>query len=220
MPRLTLTAVLLAGALITPATAHMVWLERDGPTVQLFFGEPAENLRERVGAHLDVIASPRLIGAAAPLSRQADHVAFGPLPPGDVRAEEAGYAPWADRAAGGRTRTVFLAREGRAETRAALDLELVPAAAGGEAFTLLFRGTPLPRAKVELIGPPGWTKELRTDAEGRVSLPTPWAGRYVAEVQHTDQQPGGAGDAAYNRTNYVSTLSFTSESGLPWRSPR
>ena len=219
MKRSLLAALLVTSSLAQPAAAHMVWLEREGPTVQLYFGEYAEGLRERAGGHLDAIKNPRLLGAAAPLSRQPDHIAFGPLPAGDARASEE-LAPWEDRRRGGRTRTVFLAREGRAETRPTLDLELVPARAGGEEFTLLFREAPLPRTKVTLIGPHGWTKELNTDAEGRVSLPTPWAGRYVAEIHHTDATAGGQGAAAYDRTGYVATLSFTSETGIPWTAQR
>ncbi|MFC7690476.1 hypothetical protein ACFQY5_13630 [Paeniroseomonas aquatica] len=80
MTRISLGVLLLAGCLARPAAAHMVWLERSGPTVQMYFGEPGENVRERGGATLDVIATPKLVGAAAPASRQADHVAFGPLP--------------------------------------------------------------------------------------------------------------------------------------------
>ena len=213
-------ALLLACALPLPAAAHMIWLERDGTTVQLFYGEPAENLRERTGAELDRIASPRLVGTMASATRQPDHVAFGPLPPSDARVVEEGLAPFPDRAAGGRTRYVFLAREGRAETSAALEVELVPATPGSDAFTLLFRGAPLPGTKVELTGPPGWTKELQTGADGRVTLPLPWTGRYVAEVQHTDPQAGGAGEQAYDRTRYVATLSFQAENGIPWRASR
>ena len=83
MTRALHTVLLLACALPQPAAAHMIWLEREGATVQLYYGEPAENLRERTGAELDRLASPRLVGASAPASRQPDHVAFGPLPPGE-----------------------------------------------------------------------------------------------------------------------------------------
>ena len=220
MTRISLGVLLLAGCLARPAAAHMVWLERSGPTVQMYFGEPGENVRERGGATLDVIATPKLVGAAAPASRQADHVAFGPLPGGDARVAEEGLAPREDRQRGGRTRSVFLAREGRSETRGALDLELVPQAPGGTAFTLLFRGAPQPRTAVELIGPPGWSKTLRSDAEGRLTLPLPWAGRYVAEVQHLSEQPGGEGAGAYDRTRYVATLSFVAAEGIAWPAAR
>ena len=217
--RSLLGALLIAGSLVQPAAAHMVWLERGGDTVRFFFGEYAENLRERTGGHLDAIAAPQLVGSAASSSREADHIAFAPLTGGDTRATGQ-LAPWSDRARGGRTRSVYLAREGRTDTRAVLDLELVPVRSDGDAFTLLFRGEPLRRTKVVLIGPPGWSKELQTDAEGHVTLPTPWAGRYVAEVQHVDPTAGGQEAAAYDRTSYVSTLSFTAQDGIPWTAQR
>lgn len=220
MNRLTLGVLLLAGSLAQPAAAHMVWLERDGPTVQLYFGEPGDNLREPTGATLDFIAGPRLVGATAPLSRQPDHVAFGPLPPGDARVAEDSIAPRDDRQRGGKTRGVYLAREGRQDTTAGLELELVPTTPGGETFTLMFRGQPLPRATVEVIAPPGWTRSLRTDAEGRVTMTLPWAGRYVAEVQHLQDEAGGEGPAAFNRTRYVATLSFVAAQGIPWAAIR
>lgn len=214
MNRLLLGAVLICSSLAEPAAAHIVWLERSGETVRLFFGEYAENLRERTGGHLDMIAAPRLVEPAASPSRQADHISFAPVPAGDVRATDQ-LAPWNDGERGGRTRSVYLAREGRTEARAVLDLELVPARPDGDTFTLLFQQAPLRQAKVTLIGPPGWSKELQTDAEGRVALPTPWAGRYVAEVQHVDAVAGGQEGAAYDRTSYVSTLSFTVATGTP-----
>ena len=90
MKRLALCTLLVGCALAQPASAHMVWLERTGPTVQLFYGEPENDRREKTGAALDTIASPKLVGADAPVTRQPDHIAFGPLPAGDARAVEAG----------------------------------------------------------------------------------------------------------------------------------
>ncbi len=216
MKRLALCTLLVGCALAQPASAHMVWLERTGPTVQLFYGEPENDRREKTGAALDTIASRKLVGADAPVTRQPDHIAFGPLPAGDTRAVEAGLSPRDDRQRGGRTRTIFLAREGRTETRSALDLELVPTEARGSTFVLMLMGKPLPRTTVTLIGPPAWIKELRTDTEGRVTLPQPWSGRYVAEIQHVIAEPGGADAGAYDRTRYVSTLSFCTPEGIAW----
>lgn len=218
MPRLSLVPLMLVCAMAPPAYAHMVWLERDGGTVQLYFGEYGEGVRERTGAVLDSIKAPRLLGVTAAPTRQPDHVAFA-APAGDARAIEE-FAPRDDRRRGGRTRTLFLAREGRTDTAAALDLELVPLAAQSDRFTLLFRGAPLPKKSVELIGPPGWTKALQTDNEGQVTLPLPWAGRYVVEIQHLAETPGGEGAAAFDRSSYVSTLSFKTDSGVQWTAPR
>ena len=213
-------AALLLAALAPAAGAHQLWLERDGATARAYFGEPVENLRERSGGLLDRIPGPRLFLAdpaqPLPLRREADHLAAAlPAGAGDIRLVEEGLAPFG-RTPEQRTRPVMLAREGRSETRGLLDLEFVPEVPGGDRFTLLLRGQPLPRAEVTLVAPPRWERRLRTDAEGKVTLPTPWAGRYVAEAVHVEDRPGGSGEAAYARQRLVSTLSFTASGGLPW----
>jgi hypothetical protein len=45
-----------------------------------------------------------------------------------------------------------------------------------------------------IIGPPRWEKPLTTDEQGRVPIPTPWAGRYVLEVVHFEEKAGGSGE--------------------------
>ncbi|WP_187830035.1 DUF4198 domain-containing protein [Siccirubricoccus phaeus] len=201
-----------------PAMAHQIWLEREGQTARAYFGEPVENVREKTGGLLDRIPGPRAFAAdpaaPLPLTRAADHFsATLPAGTGDVRLAEEGLPPFGREE---KTKTVMLAREGRSETRHALDLELVPVAPGGNEFTVLLRGQPLARAEVTLVAPPRWERKLRSNAEGRVQFETPWAGRYVAEVIHTEATPGGSGDGAYARLRYVSTLSFVAEGGIPW----
>ena len=219
---LALLAAAAFAALAPAAEAHQLWLERDGSTARLYFGEPVENQRERTGGLLDRIPAPRIFagtdGATGlPVQRREDHIeATLPAGAGDVRMIEDGLAPFGRVGAPDRLRAVMLAREGRSETRAVLDLELVPVEPGGNTFTLLLRGQALPRAEVTLVAPPRWERKLRTDAQGRVTFETPWAGRYIAEVIHTEDQPGGTGDAAYARLRHVSTLSFNVREGIAW----
>ena len=203
-----------------PAAAHQVWLERDGQTVHAYFGEPIDNVRERAGGYLDRIAAPRAFttdpSTTLPVVRQADSLDFT-LPAGatDARLVEDGLAPFG-RPESGRTKAVFLAREGRTETRGVMELELVPVAAGGNEFTVMLRGQPLPRAEVTIVAPPRWERRLRSDANGRVTFETPWAGRYIAEVVHTEDRAGGEGDGAFVRMRLVSTLSFGATGGIAW----
>ncbi|WP_424810923.1 DUF4198 domain-containing protein [Roseococcus sp. YIM B11640] len=200
------------------ANAHQIWLERDGNTARIYFGEPVENVREKTGGLLDRITGARINGPdgnALPETRAEDHIAVTlPAGMGDVRMVANSFPPFGR--APERTRPVMLAREGRSETRAAMDLELVPVTANGNEFTLMLRGQPLPRAEVTLVAPPRWERKLRTDAQGRVTFETPWAGRYVAEVIHLENTPGGEGDGAYARVRTVSTLSFTVAQGIAW----
>jgi hypothetical protein len=124
-----------------------------------------------------------------------------------------------DARAGGKTKTVFHAKRGRQDIQAGLDLELIPVAANGSTFTLQLRGQPLAKTEVKVFGPPQWQKALRTDDQGRVTLQTPWVGRYVIEVVHVEEKPGESGGETYNRLRYVSTLSFMVEEGIPWAAP-
>ena len=125
-----LTATVLAAPLLVSVTqAHQIWLERDGVTARVYFGEPIENVRERSGALLDRISNPRIFANDAmqplPIQRQADHLSVSlPAGQGDVRLIEESLAPFG-RVADQRTKTVMLAREGHSETRGLLDLEAV-----------------------------------------------------------------------------------------------
>lgn len=219
--KLALAAVLTVAAL--PAQAHFVWLERDGTgPAAAFFGEWDEDVRETSGAggHLDVIAGPVAFQAdkARPLAitRGPDRIEIAAAGPGDVRFVEASIKPRDDKRNGGRTKGMFHAKAGRADTRAALDLELVPLAPEGDRFVLLLRGQPLPKARIKLAAPPKWARELHTDDKGEVAFVLPWAGRYVAEVVHVETVKGGEGDQAYDRIRHVASLSFVTTAGIAW----
>jgi uncharacterized GH25 family protein len=215
--------LLLLGA--NAAHAHFVWIERDGNApARAYFGEWAEDVREKTGGALDRIKSPQAwVGAGAqalPIERRADHLEIAATVAGDVTLVEAGLAPRDDKKAGGKTRTVFHAKAGRSATKARLDLELVPTSANAGEFVLLFRGAPLAKTGVTVFGPPKWEKSLRTDEQGRVRLETPWAGRYVAEVEHIEEKAGEAGGEKYDRLRHVFTLSFGVADGIAWNATR
>ena len=123
--------------------------------------------------------------------------------------------PREDKEKGGATKTIYYAKAGREETAAKLDLEFVPTAASGNSLVLMFFGSPLPKAKLTIIGPPKWGKKLTTDDQGRVALPMPWAGRYVLEVTYFEEKTGGTGDDKFDRTRHISSLSFVQRMGLP-----
>jgi hypothetical protein len=206
------------------ADAHQIWIERqpDG-TTQAFFGEYLEELHEKAGGLLDRIPGPVafLRDRAAPLKleRKEDHFAIAASGNGDVRLIEEGIAPYADKARGGKTKNIFHAKEGRTETAAALDIELVPAAAGSNDLVLMLRGAPVAKAEIAVGGPSLWSKSLHTDDAGRVRLETPWRGRYVVEVVRFEERQGGTGDGAYDRIRHVFTLSFVQDGGLEWKKP-
>ena len=218
MLHLIVGAVLLL-ALSETAQAHFLWLERDGDgPARAYFGEWIDDIREKTGGLLDRFKTPRAyLGTSTeplPVKRNDNNLEINAKGRGDVRFVDSSVPACEDKEKGGATKTIYHAKAGRAETAAKLDLELVPTVANGNIFVLIFSGTPLPKAELTIIGPSKWEKPLVTDEQGRVTLPTPWAGRYVLEVTH--EKAGGSGEEKFNRTRHISSLSFVQQNGMRW----
>ena len=224
MVQLMISAILLL-ALSETAQAHFVWLERDGEgPARAYFGEWIDDIREKTGGLLDRFKAPRaFLGTSSellPVTRNDNNLEINAKGRGDVRFVDSGVPPREDKEKGGTTKTIYYAKAGRAETAAKLDLELVPTTANSNTLVLLFFGAPLPKAELTIIGPSKWEKPLATDEQGRVTLPTPWAGRYVLEVTYFDEKAGGSGEEKFNRTRHISSLSFMQPDGIGWTDKR
>lgn len=201
----TLAAIALLGS-AGAAQAHFVWLERsaEGPA-KAYFGEWADDLREkRDGLLGKIMIAPVVTGAdgkALKASAQgADFIEFAATGKGDVRLRQ----PYQFKD----TLVQYGAKAGREDTAAKLDLELVPAAAGGNAFVLQFKGKPLAKTEVTVFGPPKWEKRFHSDENGRIEITTPWPGQYVLEAAHVEDKAGEADGKSYAKIRYVSTLTF------------
>jgi hypothetical protein len=206
--------------LVSSAQAHYVWLERDGDgATRVYFGEWQLDIHEKAGGLLDRIKTPRAFIASTkqelPIQRRADHLEIASKGPGDLRLIESGLAPREDKERGGMTRTVYYAKAGRSATTARLDLELVPTSGNANSFVLVYRGAPLAKAGVTVYGPPRWEKSLRTDEQGKITVPTPWSGRYVLEVIHFEQKGGESDGGKFDRSRHIATLSFVNSKGTP-----
>lgn len=216
----TLLALVLAGQ----ASAHHLWLEADGPTARLYFGEFGENLREASPGSLDRLQpTARLVtaGKEQPLTLEKSATGFavagGPLGAADaIVAEDIRYPVFSHTKDGVTTRSIYwpAARLVGDETArpALLALDIVPA--GSDAFGVYFKGKPLTKAKVSITTSSGWGRELRTADDGTVKLGLPWRGPYVLEVHHSDRTAGKRGDEAYDVINYVTSLTVTRTQGL------
>ena len=219
--RFALAVIALVAFLVARADAHYVWLEQEGNgPVRAYFGEWVDDIHEKAGGLLDRIKSPRaFVGAstdALPIRRNTDNLEITMKGGGDLRLVEDTAAPRDDAEKGGKTRTIYYAKLGRSETAHKLDLELVPTTPGANAMVLKFRGEPLGKTELTVIGPPKWEKHLTTDEQGRITVPTPWAGRYVLEVTHFEQKPGEFGNDKFDRTRHITSLSFVQRDGQRW----
>jgi hypothetical protein len=225
-----LTSILIAAVLLTlslaaPAPAHYVWLERDGDgPARAYLGEWIDDIREKNGGMLDRIKAPKVfIGVGTetlPVKRNENNLEFPTKGRGDVRLVEDSMPAREDKEKGGATKTIYYAKAGRSETAAKLDLEFVPTTPNGNTLVLIFLGAPLGKVEVTLIGPSKWQKPLVTNEKGQVTLPTPWAGRYVLEVTHFDEKAGGSGSEGFSRTRHISSLSFVQQNGVRWTETR
>ena len=116
---------------------------------------------------------------------------------------------------------VWLERDGDGPVRAHFGewVELVPTTPDGKSFVLLFFNAPLPKpSSPSSVRPNG--KTLSSPTTRAVTLPTPWAGQYVLEVTHFDENPGGSREEKFSRTRHRSSLSFTQPTGLTWPDKR
>jgi len=218
--RLLFVAIMVL-AFVNTSHAHYVWLERDGDgPARAYFGEWIDDIREKTGGLLDRFKAPRaFLGTSSellPVKRNDNNLEINAKGRGDVRFVDSSVPPRDDKEKGGKTRTIYYAKHGRLESDAKLDLELVPTVANGNTLVLLFFGSPLPKVELTIIGPPKWEKRLTTDDQGRVTIPTPWAERYVLEVTYFEEKTGGTGDDKFDRTRHISSLSFVQRTGLPW----
>lgn len=210
IPFLTTLAIL---AIAGSASAHEVWLERDaaGP-VRVYLGEPAEAVPAGGDPEFSKLKAPKVftgdVKAPAPIVRKADHLEAAVSGKGDVRLlDDAVFDAWKNDA-GAYEGAVFYAREGRTETKAALDLEIVPVTAHGDTFTVLFRGQPLADASVNLINPDKWAKTFKTDARGQLTIPSEWKGRYLLAASHAVDESRALGGQTVAKVYHTSTLTF------------
>ncbi|RIA36608.1 hypothetical protein DFR49_3891 [Hephaestia caeni] len=210
--RIALPFVIAALAFAMPAAAHEVWVERDGQgTARIYLGEPALPIPDGGDPEWHRLKQPVvfLSDPARPLAttRHADHLEAVPGDAGDVRVrDDSIFDPWKTDA--GMTGAIFYARAGRAESEAKLDLELVPVSAGADAFTVQFRGRPVPGAAVNVITPDRWQKSFTADTDGRIVVPDLGAGRYILGVSHSESAPGTVAGKQVDRLEHISTLTF------------
>lgn len=222
MHKLLLSLAILAAP---AAQAHHIWLEQDGKTVKLQFGEFALNQRETTPGLLDKFSAPSatLIGKAGERALTLDKTAQGfvlsgaPAAGESVVAEEASYPSWETTENGKVSTHVWIPAARLATSFAAgqprLALDIVPTGKAGE-FKLFYKGQPLAKAAVSATVPSGWAREATTDDAGAVRFDLPWRGVYVLEAQHTDKAGGERAGKPYATASYVTSLTVSQPQGI------
>ena len=226
----TLAAAFALLGFATASQAHQIWLEQPaGQSAVIRFGEFGENLRETSPGLLDKFGQPTATLVSAQGEKKADGskaaqgftLPFKAAKGESIVAEDAGYPLYTLKQGDKESKNWYhpAARliTGFAPQEAKLAFDIVPAGAPGE-FRLVFKGQPLPKAKVTLVTQSGWSKDGRTDAQGLVRFDMPWKGTYVAEASHTDrtggERPGTAGPDKYDGVSYVTTLTYVKAEGV------
>ncbi|RYF08495.1 MAG: hypothetical protein EOO31_02380 [Comamonadaceae bacterium] len=108
----------------------------------------------------------------------------------------------------GKTVTLYHARFGRAGTKAASDLELVPTEPGGQVFKLVWKGRPVAASQVQVETAAGWRRVLKPGTDGTVRMETPFPGLYVLEVTARVNGSVVVDGVKYEDVRHTATLSF------------
>lgn len=226
MKKLLLSSLLSLAAIAPAAQAHHVWLEQDGKTVKLQFGEFGLNQRETTPGLLDKFVAPRatLLKAAAETPLTLEKTASGyvvggaSLAAGDaIVAEDNAYPGWETTKDGTTRQHIWIPAARLATSFAAqqpkLALDIVPTGTPGE-FKVFYKGQPLPKAKVAITVPSGWSKEALADANGAIKFDMPWKGVYVLETAHTDKTGGERAGVQYASASHTSSLTVAQPKGI------
>jgi uncharacterized GH25 family protein len=211
----SLLPTLLLACLSVSAQAHEIWIERDGAgPVRVYFGEPAEEVLDHGEDELKRVVAPDIFGAqgkATSITRKDDHLVAALRGDGDAwLSDDKVFEPW--QGEGGKYESVsYYARAGRQDTTSKLDFELVPKTPGGSALTVLYRGKPLVDTEVTVIDQRKWTKQLKSDSQGQVTLPQLADGRYIVVATHKEAVQRQIAGKSVETIHHISTLTFLAE---------
>ena len=216
------TAFLILGLLTVlfakSAFAHALWVEKDTQGhAGVCFGEYGEGLREKSGGKLDSISHLEAWSVGAEekktiLAAQKTEDRFSlasteknllaqdiQLPVKDMTKYKAGIAK----------PHLYARFSGSAlsDPDPVLRLDILPAGAVG-AFQVFFEEKPLADEKAVVIAPNGWTREFKTDKEGKFKAELLWPGLYVVEVTHIVEKAGNFEGKNYENERHRATLSI------------
>lgn len=204
-----LLVVFITLGFTTQVFAHQLWLERSGETLKAYFGHFPHFKEKEDGKRLKAIKGLTLNPQSAyeSTTRKSDYVEITVNTKDDVALIEK-MSPRKGKFVDFTVQTIFLAREGRAQSKDLLHLDIVPQSPNSNTFFLKLNKEVMPRMSLSVVAPNGWSKKFKSDKSGKVTIETPWKGDYVAHFKYTDKTPGKADGKAFEQTDYVMSLHF------------
>lgn len=229
MKKITLSVALLLCAFF--ASAHAVWIEtalkgtkNKAQDVRVFLGEYAANERDSVSNWFSNMKDVKLFvttpaGGREEIALKADgrslHGQFTPATEGTYtltisHTVETIY---------GETKieyyasaTVVVGKESASRLSAGTFLSVVPGTEEPKGFgsvplTVYKDKAPLAAAKVEVISPDGWVKELKSGANGVADFAPVQAGQYLVEASYNEKAEGTHHDKPYKSVVHIVTHS-------------
>lgn len=224
MLKLSVFSLFLAGT-VGLAHAHEFWIEPVGSNqYKVFLGEYDANAREHSPGMLDKITASRATWHSKNGAKEAKSTKIvdgfvieqALVADDSLTFENSSYPVYDSEHDGKKIKAAWLpAARYVAKLSAAkpsLTLDVLPTDKVGQ-FAVTLRGKPLPDAKVAIITPSGWKRELSSNTQGHVELPLPWQGNYLVLVNYTDVKPGKLNGKSYQIANYATSLSFQQNTG-------
>ena len=185
------------------ASAHMLWLApAENNQTLAYYGEfSAGELENQTGALKTFNTAKAQQGDKEYSAKvETDHLIYATTGEQDVRVSQDMLYD--------ETLINFLAKTGLQNSKATMEMEIVPVATNAKQFIVIFDGKPLAGQEVVVFAPNRWSKTYYTNDKGQFSVETPWTGLYVIEAGKSVEEDGKYQDKAYKSRYIVSTLSF------------
>jgi hypothetical protein len=206
------TALPLLALLSGESQAHALWVVPAEGGYKIQYGEPGEGLLENKDK-LEELGPIQIKDGTGKVVRGVmhdDHVLATAGPGGIVvsalnapiygEGEHSGRPYWHAR---------FIADPSqKVEATPGAALEILPNGKDGLSFSVIKGGKPLADEGVTMIAPGGWSKSFKTNAQGMLTIETPWSGLYLLEVGIEEKAPGKLKDKPYINVYNAYTLSF------------
>lgn len=195
-------ALLATSLFLTSAAAHAdyVWLERDtAGAAHAYVGE-----FEAVKGSTASLSAARAFmadGKDLPVSTEAERLNIAAPAQGDLRLT-------ATRIGEKGVLNYFQAKNGRSETKAVNDLELVPTEANGNTFKLVWKGNTVAASQVNVETSEGWQRVLKPGKDGTVTLNAVFPARYFLEVSARVNGSVTLDGKKYEDVRHTATLTF------------